>query len=211
MIKVWKDVQSLAKKTKSVSFDGNINIRKIPILPLDNRWHQLFPNNIKPTRIKKLEDEVVSIIKVQSRISKELKDMAKLKKKLMQDIVENMEETDSKKEALRLKRQQTNQKLIIEINEKTEKLTEQNMDIPQQLLEANARLLYASMEECYQKLAENEKDIEKLAQWIDRTREELKQNLVIKQEKEEQNQNIYSYMHDILGADYMEVFDKNHS
>ena len=128
----------------------------------------------------------------------------------MQGIVENMEETEQKKEGLRIKRQQTSQKLILEINEKTEKLESMNEQLPHQLLEANARLLYASVEECYQRLNENTKDIERLAVWIDKAREELKQNLVIKQEKEEINQNIYSYMHDILGADYMEIFDKNH-
>lgn len=200
----------MAKKTKAFSYEGNINIRKIPLLPLDNRWHQLFPKNGKPAKIKKLEDEVLTMIKEQSRISKEIKDMANLKKKLMQGIVENMEEAEQKKEGLRIKRQQTSQKLILEINEKTEKLENMNEQLPQQLLEANARLLYASVEECYQRLNENTKDIERLAVWIDKAREELKQNLLIKQEKEEINHNIYSYMHDILGADYMEIFDKNH-
>ena len=39
------------------------------------------------------------------------------------------------------------------------------------------------------------------------TRRELKKKLVRKQEKEDVNNGLYAYMHDIFGADVIELFD----
>ena len=39
-------------KTEEKSYRDYIDMKRIPILPLDNRWHQLFPENNKPARIK---------------------------------------------------------------------------------------------------------------------------------------------------------------
>ena len=49
--------------------------------------------------------------------------------------------------------------------------------------------------------------IQKLAAWIEVTRTELKRRIIIKQDKEIANTNIYTYMHDLLGPEMMEVFD----
>ena len=103
----------MARKTiNEYSYAGKINMKKVPLLPLDNRWHQLFPAEEKSNHIKKLENEVMAIIKAESRVSKELKDLVKLKKKLMDEIVQNMEETTDEKEALRQKKLSASQKLI---------------------------------------------------------------------------------------------------
>lgn len=201
----------MARKTiNEYSYEGKINMKKVPLLPLDNRWHQLFPKNEKSPHIKQLEDEVMSIIKQESRVSKELKDLVKLKKKLMDEIVKNMEETSEEKEALRQKKLDTSQKLIRDINDKIEKLESEDLALPNRLLKANEALLYASIEDCYERIDRNAGQIEVLTEWIDRTRDELKKNVIIKQEKEEMNQNIYSYMHDMLGREFMEIFDKGH-
>ena len=201
----------MARKTiNEYSYAGKINMKKVPLLPLDNRWHQLFPAEEKSNHIKKLENEAMAIIKAESRVSKELKDLVKLKKKLMDEIVQNMEETTDEKEALRQKKLSASQKLIQEINEKMEKLETEDLEIPHKLLKANEALLYASIEDCYARLDRNAGQIEVLTEWINRTRDELKKNVIIKQEKEEMNQRIYSYMHDMLGPRFMEIFDREH-
>lgn len=201
----------LSKKTANeYSYEGIINMRKVPLLPLDNRWHQLFPVAEKSAHIKKLEDEVMAIIKQESRISKELKDLGKLKKKLMSEIVQNMEETSDGKETLRQKKMETSQKLIREINDKIEKKEIEDIALPRKLLKANEELLYASIEACYERIDHNAQQIDVLSEWIERTRDELKKNVIIKQEKEEVNQNIYAYMHDMLGPEFMEIFDRRY-
>ena len=64
-----------------------------------------------------------------------------------------------------------------------------------------------TMEICYDRLKENEQRIEEDARWVSEVREELKRRLVRKQEMEQANQELYSYLHDIFGAEVIELFD----
>ena len=56
-----------------------------------------------------------------------------------------------------------------------------------------------------------EKGIEELSEWLAKIRIELKKNVVRKQELEIANQEIYSYMHDIFGADVINLFDMKYN
>ena len=68
-----------------------------------------------------------------------------------------------------------------------------------------------TMEICYDRLKENERDIEEITKWVAQVKEELKQKLITKQEKELMNQELYSYMHDIFGADVINLFDMEYT
>ena len=63
------------------------------------------------------------------------------------------------------------------------------------------------MEHCYKHISINSDDIVSISEWITNIRVELKKNIIRKQEKEFENQQIYSYMHDIFGSDVIEIFD----
>ena len=67
------------------------------------------------------------------------------------------------------------------------------------------------MEHCYDTMQENTDDIEELEEWIRNIRIELKKNLIRKQEKEAKNHEIYKYMHDIFGADVVDLFDMRYN
>lgn len=201
----------MAKKNEDKSYREYINIKKVPILPLDNRWHQLFPNDNKPAKIKKLEKEVMDIVKRESNVNQELKKLVKAKKKLMSGIVNNMEEvSQNEEEKLRQKKMETSQKLILDINKKTEDLENEKYSLPYKLIQANEELLMESIEICYNRISDNQEKILLLSEWIDRTRQELKKNVVIRQELTDMNHTIYTYMHDMFGPRFMEVFDSNH-
>ena len=191
-------------------YESLIDMKRVPILPLDNRWHQLFPDNNKPARIKKLEKKVMDLVKRESGVSSQMKDLAKLKKNLMKEIVNNMQETDDENEKIRQKKLATSQKLIGDINNKVYNLENEKYQLPYKLMEANKELLLESIELCYSRLQTNQEHIEVLSEWIERTRTELKNKVIIKQGKEEKKNNIYSNMNDMLGPEFMEVFDKNH-
>ena len=68
-----------------------------------------------------------------------------------------------------------------------------------------------TMEVCYKKLQENTKELEEIEAWIGEIRRELKKKVVRKQEKEAMNHRLYSYMHDIFGADVIELFDMKYN
>ena len=47
-----------------------------------------------------------------------------------------------------------------------------------------------------------------LAKWIDATRVKLKKNILIKQDKETINENMYSLIHDIIGPENCSKVDR---
>ena len=67
------------------------------------------------------------------------------------------------------------------------------------------------MELCYEVLQTNTKDIQEIGQWIDQVRVELKKNVIRKQEKEIKNMELYTFMHDIFGADVIDIFDMKYN
>lgn len=200
----------MAKKANDVDYESLLKKKKMPILTLDNRWHQLFPPSTKSLYIKKLEDDLNQLMKQQGKVVNELKDLKKLKQRLMDEIMNNMAEMTNANESRRQKKLGHSQRLIIEINEKIENLEDEVYHIPKRIQEANNELLLASIEDCYRRMKENEKELQDIADWIDTTRNELKEKIVMKQEKEEMNTQIYSYMHDLIGPDFIEVFDSEH-
>ena len=63
------------------------------------------------------------------------------------------------------------------------------------------------MDICYRQLNENTASIAAAEDWIRDTRIELKKQLIRKQEMEQKNQELYSYMQSIFGADVINLFD----
>lgn len=184
-----------------------VSHRDVPILILDERYNIVMPDKEKTPKIRKLEAKVAALLKRQGKVNDDLKELKRLKQKIMQSVVDNMdvsEEGDKTHQAKMNKAQQ----LIQEAKTKIELLEDQKLDIPSELKSANLELLEEFVRINYERLNSNREDIEILDKWINETRIELKKRLLIKQEKELKNNNIYAYMHDILGQDLIDIFDK---
>lgn len=179
--------------------------KNIPILTLDQRWYQLVPEISKTDEIRYWEGQVNELLKRQGQVTNDLAEVKKIKSQLIQDVVENMEEDNSGKHK---KRMNKNQKLIHEAKGKIADLEDEEKEIPQKLSEANRKLLIETIKMCFDKINENNKDLEVLNKWIDATRIKLKRNLLIKQDKETTNNQLYSGMHNILDAEVMGILDK---
>lgn len=200
----------MGKDKADFNFEDMVRGKRLPILILDNRWQQLFPDDQKPAHIKKLENNLLNAMKKQSRLGTDLKELQALKKKLMSEIMLNMNEVSSDdKEEKRRKKLDKSQKLIIDINDKISKCMRETDEIPDEIRKANEELMLASVRVCYEKMNNNETDIKAISDWLDRTRIELKRQVLIKQDKEEANQKIYTYLHDMFGPEFMEIFDRN--
>lgn len=181
---------------------------KVPLLVLDEKWHHLFVGIGKTKEVSEWESKVNDLLKLQGKLNQDLKDLKKLKTNLMNSIVDNMDDGSSNgNEALRQKKMDENKRLIDEINVKMEDAEDQLLDIPRDLDEANKMLMIYSMDLCYKKLRTNAAEIEEIGSWIKRIRIELKKNIIIKQADEQKNEEIYTYMHAILGPKMLDVFD----
>ena len=56
---------------------------------------------------------------------------------------------------------------------------------------------------CYNKINSNKEDLEVLDKWINATRVKLKKNILIKQDKEEVNNRMYSAMHVVMHVQHV--------
>ncbi len=177
--------------------------RKIPILTLDHKWHRLFTQVVPNAEVKRLEKEMNELLKRQGKLTTETKDIKKIKNKLMDDIVSMMdsEEDDSEKSLDEKKR------LIAECNDKLDKYQDEALELPAAIGEVNRKLMLVTMELCYDEIRSNNAEIEEISDWINEIRNELKKKVIRKQEKQIRNQEFYSYMHDIFGADVIDIFD----
>ncbi len=196
----------MADKNRQEKFSEALIGKKIPILTLDNKWYRLLDENGR-AMIKDLEDELNALLKRQGKLNTETKDIKRLKKKLMNDIVsmvDEMSQTGNKKLEEDI---ENNKRLIAECNEKLESYQEELIDLPREIDRLNVKLMLFTMEYCYDTMHDNEKAIEEIGEWVTQVRIELKKNLVRKQEMEFKNQEIYTYMNDVFGAEVMNLFD----
>lgn len=182
------------------------SMRTAPILTLDPRWYQLVPDNIKTDEIKYWENKVNELLKKQGRVTNDIKEVKKIKSKLIKDVVDNMEDDGNDKKRQKIMSQ--NQRLIYEAKDKLAQLEDEERELPRELSKANQRLLVETAKVCYRTINENKADVEVLDKWINATRVKLKKNLLIKQDKENQSQQIYSGLHDILGPEVMSELDR---
>ena len=186
----------------------NVAYKRLPIVILDERWHKLFPEKEKTSEIRKLEKNLNELLKRQGQITNDLKALKKIKAGLMKEILENSE-VEGVSDAKRQKLMARNHKLLLEAKEKIEALEEEEFEIPEKIRTANIELMIEGVDECYRRIHQNNTDIRLLGVLINEMRTELKKHIVDKQDKEIMNTEIYSYMHDILGPEMMEIFDND--
>ncbi|MCR5271670.1 MAG: hypothetical protein K6E13_01605 [Lachnospiraceae bacterium] len=189
-------------------FKSALEGKNIPILVIDQKWHRLFALGGKPENVVTKETELTELLAKQGKLNQEVKELKKLKGKLMGNIVDNMEGTESSEEGqLSEKKLEESKRLIEETNEKIEEDEDELLELPRTIQSVNFSLMLDTMEYCYNSLRDNSTVIKEIAEWITQVRIDLKKNIIKKQNREIINREMYSYMHDILGADIMDVFD----
>ena len=193
-------------------FKNALEGKKIPVLILDNKWHKLFNHVDSTHEINELEERMNELIKRQGKVNTESKDIKKLKKTLMNEVMVIADNLMKSPNSKRLnKEMDVHKRLIEECNEKLNDYEEEMLELPREIDRTNKKLMLATMETCYKKLQENTKELSIINEWISNVRRELKKKMVRKQEKEAQNNELYSYMHDIFGADVIEIFDMKYN
>ena len=179
--------------------------KKVPVATLDNKWHKLFSKVEKTDAVKEYESKLNELLRKQGRINSEIKEIKRVKKELMDEIVTLMDDNEGSDKV------EKNKKLISDCNDKIDSYNDDLMELPKEIAEVNKQLMINTMDACYDELRENEKGIEELGAWLAKIRIELKKNVVRKQEYEISNQEIYSYMHDIFGAEVVDLFDMKYN
>lgn len=182
--------------------------KSIPILTLDHKWHQLFTQTDMTPEIEQLSEELNALIERDSKIRGENKDIKKLKKKLLGEIMPLRDQANQTGGSEAIEKEiQDRTRLINECNERLESHQDELMELSRSIYDADYRLMLETMKVCYENLHENTAYIKTMDEWVSKVRVELKKNIIRLQEAEMENYNLYSYMHQIFGPEVIDLFD----
>ncbi len=195
-----KDVQELDIK---VLFKNDISI-----LILDERWNGLFKNIVKTSKLIDCENKIKELLKEQSRLTSEAKEIAIKKKEYMDGIIKlTTEAFDNNNEEARLKMQEC-EKLIVSINKRIKEIEERILDVPKEIRQANLELLEQTVKVVYFSIRENQHKVTALDKEIAETREHLKKLIDERGLLAQDDTDTYSYFHDLLGKDELQKLDE---
>lgn len=182
--------------------------KTIPNLTLDQKWHRLFAIHGKTEEIKAAETQINTLMTTEARLNTRLKELKRLKNQLLNNIVQNMDNAkDGEALTLHEKKQEENKRLVNETNQKIDECEDELVDIPYQIRKANEELMLLSMDYFYEKLRINREESAEIETWINQVRIDLKKNIIRKQNRDINNREIYEYLHDIFGAQVIDIFD----
>ena len=183
--------------------------KDIPILSQDEKWQQLFILSPKSEKIESLEAELNELVEKQENFRKKIKDIKRLKKKLLGEIVVLRDDAgknpkDRKKIEADI---DDHTRLISDCNEKIEECEDEMLGLPREIYQVDYNLMIETMNMFYKIMHDNTTQINAIDEWISKVRVQLKKNIIHMQEKEIENFNVYSYMHDIFGPEVIDLFD----
>ncbi len=183
--------QNKKKKSEEMELEEKyieaLRRKRVPLLTLDPRWHQLFPDHLKTKKLAKLEKNLNKLIKKQGQTNNDIKEYEKARKVIMDNILQNMTDGHELDSPIREKKQDANQKMLEELKEKIREAEELQDRLPDEIKEANEELLFESMRICYETLITNTRGIEEEETWIQTVRAALTEHILHKQEMEIRN------------------------
>jgi hypothetical protein len=197
------------KSGQKKQFD-RITLRKndISLLILDERWNKLFVNTPKTPAIEHSEQKLRELLKEQARLTAEQKENSVQKKRHMDNIIKLTPAVFEQNDESAKKEMQVSESEIKRINDRAKKIEEELDDMPDRIKDANLDLLELTVSVVYFKIRTSGKRVEELEKLIDETKAKLKQYIEEKESLAQDDTDIYSYFHDLLGAEELEKLDR---
>ncbi len=197
------------KKNKAHGFDLKVLFKNdISLLTLDERWNGLFKNMEKTNDITECENRIKELLKEQSRLITETKDISVKKKECMDSIIRLTTEVFDKNNKEAHTKMQECEKSIVAINKKMEENEERLLDIPKEIREENLQLLEYTVKLVYFSIRENQLRVSELDKEIVEAKEKLKKMIEEREFLAEDYSDTYSYFHDLLGKDELQKLDE---
>lgn len=187
-----------------------ITLRKnnISLLILDERWNKLFANTPKTPAIEHSEHNLRELLKEQARLTAEQKENSVLKKRHMDNIIKLTPAVFEQNDENAKKEMQLSESEIKRINDRAKKIEEELDNMPDRIRDANLDLLELTVSVVYFKIRTSSKRVEELEKLIDETKAKLKEYIEEKESLAQDDTDIYSYFHDLLGAEELEKLDR---
>jgi predicted RND superfamily exporter protein len=197
------------KRKRTAKFDSKV-LRKndISLLILDERWNKLFENTQKSPQIAAAEEKLKDHIKEEARLIAEAREISANKKKHMDRIIKLTPAVFENNEPEAIKEMEFCEKEIKRINERSKKIEEELDILPDKKKKANLELLEQTVNIIYFKMRSGRKRVEELEKLIEEERGRLKAYIDEKESLSQDDTDIYSYFHDLLGGEELQRLDE---
>ncbi len=203
---MWK---LFSKKKPEPQLDMKVLFKNdITLLILDERWNGLFKNIVKTEEISQCENGIKELLKEQSRVISESKEIAARKKECMDNIIRLTTEVFDNNNQNAQTEMQECEKQIIGINTRLTEIEQRLADIPKEIRQVNLELLEHTVKLVYFSIRENQERVSQLDKEIAETKEKLIKLVDERELRAQDDTDTYSYFHDLLGGDQLQKLDE---
>jgi chromosome segregation ATPase len=158
--------------------------------------------------MKSLEKKLKQLVKKQSSSIEDLKGYHIVKKELMNDIVKKMSDAMEDK-SVRRKLDRSKDQIEL-VNGKIIKLETLLGALPKEIYDTNQGLMDESMSVFYRQVKSSKKELEHLVKDIAQLRETIKSKMLDKNDIDKKYTSLYQYIHGLVGAEKIEIYDKKY-
>jgi len=182
----------------------------IHLLILDERWNGLFKDTDKTVEIIECEKKLKDLLKREAHLNSELKELAHRKKVCMDTIIKLTEDVFDKNDEQAKEKMHSCEKEIKYINERTKKIEEELENCPDKIRDANLELLEHTVNTVYFNMRKNQKRYKQLEKLIEVTSHKLQEYTEEMETLCQNDTDVYSYFHDLLGGEELEKLDREY-
>ncbi|HEY5583001.1 MAG TPA: hypothetical protein VIK78_00720 [Ruminiclostridium sp.] len=180
----------------------------ISLLILDERWNGLFNNIVKTSSILDSEIKIKELLKEQSRLITESKEIAAKKKECLDNIIKLTTEAFGNNNQEAQTTMQECERTILGTNNRTIKIEERLSVVPKEIRQANLELLEQTVKLVYFSIRGNQQKVVELDKEIVQAKEQLKKLIDERGLLAQDDTDTYSYFHDLLGGDELQKLDE---
>lgn len=180
----------------------------IPLLIEDEKWKKLF-GEIKEKEIVNLKTELKELVDESRKIRKEIPIKKSEKKKLISKILTLSEKINNNELTEGIDLLENYKEELNSLNEEIEDLSFKSETVPTDVRQANLNLLIETIKYAYLDIMDTENKLEDIDAELKELRKRLKDIIVAKYDYEENRNEIYQFLHDVLGATEVDKLDRD--
>lgn len=188
----------------------SLKTKVLPIVVLDNSWHKI-KNIVADREFFDLENKVMDLLKKRGQLTYDIEKATKTKNKLLSQILEisdRLNNTTLANNALLEQEITLSRETLLQMNDYLDMFAIESAVVEEDLVTYNLLLVENTVVKSYTIMMEYREKISELDKEIDQYRNLLLLKNSEKKQYETAQQELYNYLHQIVGRSSIEKLDK---
>lgn len=202
--KINLDKQTVALKKEYI--EHILQDKKLPIVLLDSLWYTAREHIQSPVIIKK-EEHLKELLKEQGKLHIDYKEYSIVKQNFMKKVLEISGDQQEKATSEGNNTLDTLHDSILNLSHKLEGIRERLETIEVEITKENKEIIFEMAAIGYSYIEHYKVETDKLEEQIETLRLEMLEKINQKKQEETNLKDIYGYLHNIIGREYVEVID----